>query len=258
MESAEKVTKIAKLIAENKKIIVFTGAGISTESGIPDFRGPDGLWKKFDPEDFTYNRFVSNKEARKRLWQLSSQLDSGAEPNKAHYAITELDRMGRLDCVVTQNVDRLHQQAGIDEKKVFELHGNFKSAICLDCGFKISIEKIRKRLDGGEEDLRCESCGGILKPAAIFFGEPLPQEVFREAAARASDCELLISIGSTLSVYPAAEIPSLAKAAGARLVIVNMGGTHMDRQADVVLEAMAGEVMPGIAEQVKVILKEKN
>jgi len=254
----ESITRAAELIAKSKKIVVFTGAGVSTESGIPDFRGPGGLWKKFDPEDFTYARFVGNKEARKRLWSLSNHLNFAAQPNKAHYAITELDRLGRLDCVITQNVDGLHQQAGIDENKVFQLHGNFKSAVCLDCELKCSLEQIRERLDSGEEDPRCESCGGILKPAAVLFGEPLPQNVFGQAARRASACELLISIGSTLSVYPAAEIPSLAKDAGARLVILNMGGTHMDKLADVVIQERAGEVMPRIVEEAKAILKARS
>ena len=255
MGKGEYITRTSELITEKRKIIVFTGAGVSTESGIPDFRGPDGLWKKFDPEDFTYARFVGDKEARKRLWSLSNHLNFTARPNKAHYAIAELDRMDRLDCVITQNVDGLHQQAGMDENKVFQLHGNFKMVVCLKCGSKCSLEQVRERLDGGEEDPRCHGCGGILKPAAVFFGEPLPQNVFGQAARRASACELLISIGSTLSVYPAAEIPSLAKAAGGGLVMVNIGGTHMDKLADVVIQERAGDVMPRIVEEAKAILK---
>ncbi|MFC1892917.1 NAD-dependent protein deacylase [Chloroflexota bacterium] len=245
--------RAADLIVKAKRVVIFTGAGISTESGIPDFRSPGGIWDRYDPDEFTYQKFISSPEARKKHWQMISEglLTTGAQPNLAHYAIAELDRLGMLDSVITQNVDNLHQKAGIPDNKVFELHGNLQRAACLSCGRCYFFEQIKARLDAGEEIPDCEDCHGILKPNAVFFGEALPQDVLQEATSRSYDCDLFIVIGSTLVVYPAAYMPIYATQAGAKLVIINLSDTPMDRQATVLIRARAGETMSRIIERVK-------
>jgi NAD-dependent deacetylase len=245
--------KVAELIIGAKKLVVFSGAGISTESGIPDFRSPGGIWERFDPDDFTYQKFVADPESRKKQWRMLGEghLTTGAEPNLAHYAIAELDEMGRLDCVITQNVDNLHQKAGVPAEKVFELHGNMQWAVCLGCGRRYPFEQIKLRLDQGEEIPDCEACHGLLKPSAVFFGEPLPYDVLTEASNRSSNCDLFIVVGSTLVVYPAANMPVYAVQAGARLVIINLSSTPMDGEAAVLINAKAGEAMSRIVDKVR-------
>ena len=251
--------KAAELIDAARKLVVFTGAGISTESGIPDFRSPGGIWSRFDPEDFTYQKFTTDIEARRKQWRMLGEghLTTNAQPNPAHYAIAELDRMGRLDCVITQNVDNLHHKAGVPVEKVFELHGNVQWAICLDCGRRYPFEEIKARIDGGEEIPDCEECRGMLKPDAVLFGEQLPADVLEEASRRSSASDLFIVVGSTLVVYPAAYMPIYAVRAGARLIIVNMSETPMDDDADVLIRAKAGESMSRIVEKVKDKLESK-
>ena len=245
--------KVADLIIEAKKVVAFTGAGISTESGIPDFRSPGGIWDRFDPDDFTYQKFVRDPEARRKQWQMLREggLTTKAKPNPAHYAIAELDRLGKLDCVITQNVDNLHQKAGVPASKVFELHGNMQWAVCLSCGRRYPFEQVKTRLDEGEKIPDCEMCHGILKPNAVFFGEPLPREVLEEATLRSSNCDLFIVIGSTLVVYPAAYMPMYAVNSRAKLVIINLSSTPMDEQANVLIRAKAGETMSKIIKRVK-------
>jgi len=247
------IEKVADLIISAKRMVVFTGAGISTESGIPDFRSPGGIWSRFDPDDFTYQKFVSDPSARRKQWQMLGEghLTTLAQPNLAHYAIAELDGLGKLDCVITQNVDNLHQKAGVPAKKVFELHGNMQWIVCLNCGERYPFEQIKARLDKGEEIPDCEGCHGILKPNAVFFGEPLPAEVLEEATLRSSNSDLFIVIGSTLVVYPAAYMPIYAHQAGAKLVIINLSSTPMDSEATVLIRARAGETMSKIVEKVK-------
>lgn len=243
----------AELIAAARKLVVFTGAGISTESGIPDFRSPGGVWSRFDPEDFTYQKFVADPEARRKQWRMLGEghLTTDAEPNPAHYAIAELDSLGKLDCVITQNVDNLHHKAGVPAEKVFELHGNVQWVVCLSCGQRYPFEHIKARLEGGEEIPDCEQCQGMLKPDAVLFGEALPQEVLQEASQRSSDCDLFIVVGSTLVVYPAAYMPLYAVRGGAKLIIVNLSDTPLDAQAAVLIRAKAGEAMSKIVERVK-------
>jgi NAD-dependent deacetylase len=245
--------KVAGLIVNAKKLVVFTGAGVSTESGIPDFRSPGGIWERFDPDDFTYQKFVADPEARRKQWQLLGEghLTTLAEPNLAHYAIAELDRMGRLDCVITQNVDNLHQKAGVPDDKVFELHGNMQRVVCLGCGKLYPFEQIKLRLDKGEEMPDCEACHGMLKPNAVLFGEQLPYEVLTEASHRSSNCDMFIVVGSTLVVYPAAYMPVYAVQAGAKLVIVNLSSTPMDEEATVLINAKAGEALSRIVDKVR-------
>jgi len=244
---------VASLIIEARKIVVFSGAGISTESGIPDFRGPKGIWSRFDPDDFTYQKFVSDPEARRKQWRMLGEghLNTLAEPNPAHYAIAELYRLGRLDCVITQNVDSLHQKAGVPPESVFELHGNVQRAVCLSCGQQYPFEQIKLRLDEGEEIPDCEVCHGILKPTVVLFGESLPPDVLEEASHRSSNADLFIVVGSTLLVYPAAYMPLYAHRAGAKLVIINIGSTPMDAEAEVLIGTRAGEAMSKIVARVK-------
>jgi len=245
--------QVADLIINAKKLVVFSGAGISTESGIPDFRSPGGIWSRFDPDDFTYQKFISDPESRRKQWRMLGEghLTTDAKPNAAHYAIAELDKMGRLDCVITQNVDNLHQKAGVPDDRVFELHGNLQRAVCLGCGRVYPFEQIKLRLDQGEEIPDCEDCHGMLKPTAVFFGEQLPYEVLTEAGNRSSGCDLFIVVGSTLVVYPAAYMPVYAVQAGAGLVIINLSSTPMDGEATVLIQAKAGEAMSRIVDKVK-------
>jgi NAD-dependent deacetylase len=252
-ETIEKIGRVANLIVESKHIVVFTGAGVSTESGIPDFRSPGGLWTKFDPEDFTLEKFLSNPETRHRQWRflLSGDLLKDASPNTAHKAIAELEALGRLECVITQNIDSLHQKAGNDPDRVYELHGNIQWIRCLDCGNRSPIEAILKESGASEEMPFCGHCGGILKPDVIFFGEALPEETLREATRQALRSDLLIVVGSSLVVYPAAYMPLYAKQSGAKLVIVNLTPTPSDRIADVVIHDSAGEVMGRVMAKVK-------
>ena len=174
--------KVADLIIYSKCIVVFTGAGVSTESGIPDFRGKDGIWTKLDPEDFTIQRFVARREVRKMQWQMLKEgiMIKQVEPNAAHFAVAELEKLGKLDCVVTQNIDNLHQVAGNSPDIVFELHGNMQFVRCLGCHKRWPIEEVIVRLET-EEVPECVHCKGILKPDAVFFGESLPQAVDRKS-----------------------------------------------------------------------------
>ena len=252
----EEIERLAQLIVEAKKIVVFTGAGISTESGIPDFRGPDGIWSKYDPEDFTIQKFLSSPAARKTHWKMltESGLIAEADPNAAHYATAELYQLGKLDCVITQNVDNLHQKAGIPKDRVFELHGNMKRVICLNCHKRFPWAKIIQRVEEGIEVPDCPDCHGILKPDAVFFGEALPQETLMEATRRSQSCDLFIVIGSTLIIYPAAYMPTYAKQAGSKLAIVNLTSTPLDHHATVVIHGKAGETMSQVMNRVKLAL----
>ncbi len=246
------VEQVADLIVKANKVVVFTGAGHSTESGIPDFRSPGGIWDRFDPRDFTYQKFLSDPEGRKTMWRVYQEgLLTGAKPNNAHYAVTELYKMGRLDCVITQNIDHLHQKSGIPDDRVFELHGNNEWIKCLSCGKRYPFDEVKIRLDAGEESPDCEVCHGLLKPEVVFFGESLPVEALQEASERSSSCDLFIVIGSSLVVYPAAYMPSYAVSAGAKLVILNLTETPMDGQASVMIRAKAGEILPLLVERVK-------
>jgi len=247
------IEEVADLIAGSQRVVVFTGAGVSTESGIPDFRSPGGIWSRYDPEDFTYQKFVSDPESRKKHWQSIGQgsLTEGAQPNPAHLAIAELERIGKLQCVITQNVDNLHQKAGNSPDKVFELHGNMRWVRCLDCDKRYPMEDIRRRIGMGVEVPDCDACHGILKPDGVFFGEALPERELTRAIYNSKNCDLFIVIGSTLVVTPAAYMPSYALAAGAKLIIINLSETPLDDAATVLIPAKAGEVMPKVVQRVK-------
>ncbi len=247
------INKIADLITASRRIVVFTGAGISTESGIPDFRGPQGLWTKVDPDDFTIDKFLRSEETRRRLWQNLKEggLMSDASPNAAHLALVELEKMGKLISLVTQNVDNLHQKAGNSPELIRELHGNMQMLICLHCGRRYPVTIVREKFADSESVPACEVCMGILKPDVVFFGEALPQDVLSRAMMEANQCEIMLVIGSSLVVYPAAYVPVQAKQAGAKMIIVNRGPTEQDHLADIRIDAAAGEVMTSIIEKIK-------
>jgi NAD-dependent deacetylase len=249
----EETEQLAQLIMQSQKVVVFTGAGISTESGIPDFRSPGGIWSRYDPEDFTIQKFLSGPAARKTIWKMSLEggLLTEAKPNLAHHAIAELYQLGKLDCVITQNIDNLHQKAGLPGDRVFELHGNMEWVVCLSCHERFPMPEVLRKIKEGVEVPDCPDCQGILKPDAVFFGEALPQETLREAIRRAQNCELFIVIGSTLVIYPAAYVPTYATAAGAKLAIINLTPTPFDHDAEVIIRGKAGEIMSKVMEKVR-------
>lgn len=249
----KKIKAVASMIIRASDVVLFTGAGISTESGIPDFRSPGGLWTRFDPEDFTITRFLSSAETRKKQWDilLDGGLFPNAEPNRAHLALLRLEKMGKLRCIITQNVDNLHQKAGNSPNKIYELHGNMNGVICIDCHDMYPTEYMVEKYKRSGSIPVCENCKGILKPDVVFFGEPLPEAVLGIANLHATRCELLIVIGSSLVVYPAAYIPVRAKKSGAKIVIVNWTPTPFDDIADVVINHSAGDVMERILDEVE-------
>lgn len=253
----EKINKVAEMIAASKKLVIFTGAGISTESGIPDFRGPDGLWTKVDPNDFTIDRFLSSAETRTKVWYLfiegGALLD--AAPNRAHLAIAELEKMNKLSSIITQNIDNLHQKAGSNPKKVHELHGNMLWLVCLDCGARYPVAEMRKKHPSPDHFPVCEKCQGLMKPDVVFFGEMLPQDTLMSAQIESTKCDLFMVIGSSLVVYPAAYMPVYAKQSGAKIVIINMGDTGQDNIADIFINAPAGDTMERIVAKLKEIVK---
>ena len=244
--------QVAGLILDSRHVVAFTGAGISTESGIPDFRGPGGLWTKYDPEEFTIDRFLESTQSRGRMWRmLSEEFFREVTPNPAHDALAELERMGKLECIITQNVDNLHQMAGSSPEKVFELHGNMHWGLCLGCEQRYPMERVREWLAEGKEDPPCPGCGGILKPAGVFFGEPLPMREMEVATHHSRKSDLFLVIGSTLTVYPAAYMPAYALEAGARLIIINLSPTALDGRATLHLPYKAGEALSQVTAGVR-------
>lgn len=236
--------ELRRLLGQARRAVVFTGAGISTESGIPDFRSPGGFWTKHAP--IYFEEFLSSEEARVETWRRRFSMDAtlkAARPNRGHVAVAELVRQGVVDAVVTQNIDGLHQQAGVPAGQVIELHGNTTYAACLDCAARYELDDIRAAFAREESAPCCTICGGFIKTATISFGQPMPQEAMRRAERATLDCDLFLAMGSSLVVYPAAGFPRLAKENGARLVIVNRDPTELDRHADLVLHAPIGETL---------------
>ena len=236
-----------ELLRGKERLLSFTGAGISTESGIPDFRGPNGVWTKVDPSEFTFDKYVDRAATRIRSWEMRKQ--SGifeAKPNAAHRALVDLWVAGLLSGVVTQNIDGLHQAAGLPAEAVVELHGNVQRVECLECDAGWPTDVVIARVDAGEADPHCPECGGIIKVSVISFGQAMPVLEMQRASELATACDAMVAVGSTLSVYPAAYVPLEAKQTGARYVIVNQGPTEQDHLADVVVEGSAGEVLPAI------------
>ncbi len=243
------MTEARALLRRARRVAVLTGAGISTDSGIPDFRGPDGVWTKNPGAEklATLDVYLSDPEVRKRSWQnrLTSPMWH-AQPNAGHRALVDLERSGRLDTLVTQNIDGLHRRAGTDPARLVEIHGTSLDVVCMACGNRQPAELVHERVRAGEEDPPCLACGGILKSATISFGQSLvPEDLFRAEQA-ATACDLLLAVGSTLSVFPAAGMVPLAVRHGAVLVIVNGAPTEMDTLADVVLTASISECLPAL------------
>jgi NAD-dependent deacetylase len=251
---AARLDRAADLVTATGRVVVFTGAGVSTESGIPDFRSPTGLWARYDPDDFSFPNFMRSADARRRYWAVGRELYAairGAEPNAAHRAIVQLERLGLLDCVITQNVDDLHQRAGSDPARVIELHGNATRVRCLACDRRFTRDDIQARLLAGESVPSCLGCGGTLKPFTVLFGEPMPAAAVRLAEERSRAAGCFLVVGSSLGVYPAAYMPTYAKEAGASLVVVNLTPTRLDHVADVALEGSAGPILTELVERVQ-------
>lgn len=252
LESPE-LEAVAGSIRSATKVVVLTGAGISTESGIPDFRGPQGLWTK-NPEaqklsDIRY--YVADRDVRVRAWKARRDLRPGRfQPNRGHSALVDLEKKGKLDTLVTQNIDSLHLDAGTSPEVLIEVHGHVREVVCLDCGERAPMERALARVEAGEEDPACRSCGGILKSATISFGQQLVEEDLDRAFHAASTCDVLLAIGSTLEVTPVAYMPEYALRAGAELVIINAEPTPFDRSARAIFREPIGEVLPEIVSRV--------
>ena len=240
---------VQRWTGDAKRVVVLTGAGISTESGIPDFRGPQGVWTR-NPmaeklSDIRY--YMADPEVRKAAWK--ARMDHTAwtaEPNAGHRALAGLERRGKLHALITQNIDELHQRAGNSPDKVIEVHGTMRKVVCMACGETAPMQQALQRVRAGEEDPPCRSCGGILKSATISFGQNLVPEVIDAAMRAAAQADLFFAVGSTLQVYPVAGAVPLAKQAGARLVIVNAEPTQFDGMADAVFREPIGKVLPGL------------
>ena len=250
-DSEAELKEIAGWLREAERIVVLTGAGISTESGIQDFRGPQGLWTKNPGAEkmATLANYVAEPETRRRAWR--NRLESPvwkAEPNEGHRALVRLEQAGRLHLLITQNVDGLHAAAGTSLERLVEIHGNVREVTCLDCGERAPMERALARVRAGEDDPPCRSCGGILKSATISFGQNLVAEDLRRAERAARECDLLFAIGSTLSVYPAAAVVPIAKRAGARILILNAEPTEMDELADAVIRGQIGQILPRLVD----------
>ena len=239
--------QLAGLIRSSRRAVIFTGAGMSTESGIPDFRSPGGIWTKMMPVEF--QDYVRDPEARRVSWQRRFEMEdtwNALQPNDGHRAVAELVAQGRVSHVITQNIDALHQAAGVPDAAVIELHGNTRYAKCLDCGRRVEIPDIRAHFDAHGEAPDCAGCGGIVKTATISFGQPMPQDEMLRAEAATLACDLMLVMGSSLAVYPAAGFPLMAKRGGARLAILNRDETPQDRFADLVVNAGIGPTMRAV------------
>jgi NAD-dependent deacetylase len=233
------------LIARSQRIAGFSGAGISTESGIPDFRSPNGVWAT--NRIVYFHEFLQDREARIEAWRQKSLVWPAmrdAQPNAGHLAFAELERRGKLLGMITQNIDGLHQRAGNSPEKVIELHGTMVAAECLSCFDRISMDEALERIAHGDAAPACEKCGGMLKPATVSFGQSMPAREMEHAALISQQCEVFIAVGSSLQVYPAAGFPELAKQSGAALIIVNRDQTPLDDLADLVIREEIGQVLP--------------
>lgn len=238
------VAELRRLLAGAGRAVVFTGAGISTESGIPDFRSPKGIWTKFTP--IYFDEFMESEEARRETWRRKILFDkdlNGAQPNRGHRAVAALVQRDVVSAVITQNVDGLHQAAGVPDARMIELHGNATFAHCLDCAQRHEIGPIKDAFQRDGALPHCRSCGGIVKTATISFGQPMPQREMQRAERATVDCDLFLAIGSSLVVHPAAGFPALAKERGARLVILNRVATPLDEIADLVIGADIGPTL---------------
>jgi NAD-dependent deacetylase len=240
----ERIERLAALLRRARRTVVLTGAGMSTESGIPDFRGAGGLWRRYDATEVAHLRtFHRDPALLWRFYRERLQTVRGARPNAGHHALAELERGGRVHALVTQNVDGLHRQAGSDP---IEVHGSLTEAVCLRCGERVPMGEAERRLDGGAEVPLCV-CGAPLKPGVVLFGELLPEAAVERAQRAAAACDLLIAAGTSLEVWPVAELPLLAAEGGAAVAILNLGPTALDDRSDLRLQARLGEALPRLA-----------
>jgi NAD-dependent deacetylase len=241
------IERVCAWVEGAERVVALTGAGISTDSGIPDFRGPQGVWTR-DPgaeKLATLQHYLADPEVRRRAWR--SRLESPAwqaRPNAGHQALVALERRGKLDTLVTQNVDGLHQLAGSSPERVIEIHGTLREVVCLGCGERGPMQAALERVRAGEEDPACRSCGGVLKSATISFGQALVQADLLRAGSAARRADLMLAVGTKLSVWPIAGVVPAAKSAGARVVIVNAEPTEMDELADAVIRGPISAVLP--------------
>ncbi len=239
----------AELMKQAQRIVALTGAGISTESGIPDFRSPGSIWQQ--QPTVSYQDFIIKPEARQQYWQTRRNLSSQvltARPNAAHLALADLERKKRLLGIVTQNFDGLHQDAGNNPKHIVELHGTSRAAACTHCGQRSSIQELQQRIDAGEIDPLCPNCGGFLKAATILFGQRVPDTELIQARELALSCDLFLVVGSSLKVNPAATLPRLALKNDVPLIIINLQPTPLDDYAEIVINEKAGVVLPPLVE----------
>ncbi len=239
--------RLAQLIADADRVVVFTGAGISTESGVPDFRSPGGVWSRMKP--IYFEEYCSSEAMRREAWRrtFTGVMGwTGAKPNAGHMAVARLVARGKVSAVITQNVDNLHQDSGIPDDRIIELHGNASYATCLDCGVRHELEVLKQSFLGRDEIPNCRDCGGLVKTATISFGQPMPQGQMVRAEEATLACDLFLVLGSSLVVYPAAGFPLLAKRNGAHLAIVNREPTEQDPYADLVIHDSIGAVLPKI------------
>jgi len=247
MPSAEAVDLVRAWIAQASRVVVLTGAGISTDSGIPDFRGPQGVWTKNPAAEAqsTLQTYLADPRVRQAAWRtrMASPMWS-ARPNRGHLALVALERRGKLHALITQNIDELHQIAGNSAERVIEVHGTARRVVCWQCGQRTPMHDVLQRVRNGEDDPACLSCGGILKSDTISFGQALVPEVIDRAMLAASQAEVLLAIGSTLQVFPAAGVVPVAHEAAARVVIINNQPTPMDPLADVLMREPIGELLP--------------
>ncbi len=244
------IDQAVETLAGRKRILVFTGAGISTESGIPDFRGPQGIWKQFDPSDYTYDRYIDDPGFRRESWGKRFRSPYlGADPNDAHRAVTRLWDAGRLIGCVTQNVDGLHAAAGLVPEALVEMHGTANRIRCISCGDEPEFDEIERRWESGEADPACRRCEGILKTAIVYFGENLPLDATTRAWHMAEQADAVLVVGSSLSVYPAAFVPLDVVDRGNPMVIINRGETDHDFRATVLVDGAAGEVLPELVDR---------
>jgi NAD-dependent protein deacetylase/lipoamidase len=252
MSMQEPLSRLISALGSANRIVIFTGAGISTESGIPDFRSPGGMWSRMPPIEF--QDFLASEEMRREAWRRKLVTDRtvrAAEPNRGHRAVAHLVSTGACACVITQNVDGLHQRSGVPEDKVIELHGNSTYARCLDCGSRHELDPILSAFEKDETLPLCGDCGGIVKTATISFGQRMPLAAVERAQIEALASDLFIVLGSSLVVFPAADLPRLAKRNGAKLVIVNREPTDQDASADIVIHDEIGPTLSAAVAQLK-------
>ncbi len=243
----EDVAALADLIRESRRAVIFTGAGMSTESGIPDFRSPGGIWTKMQPIEF--KDYLADRGARRLSWQRRLEMEetwNTVTPNAGHRAVAELVAQGKASHVITQNIDGLHQQSGVPDEKLVELHGSTRYAKCLDCGIRIEIPEILAHFTAHGDAPDCAHCGGLVKTATISFGQPMPEDEMARADAAVRACDLMLVLGSSLVVYPAAGFPLQAKRQGAGLVILNREETPLDGYADLVINAEIGPTLGSV------------